>query len=159
MGKDHLDQIKVILSVLGSPEPHELEWLKDHRSAKKFVIACEKSVRKPWPELYPSSKPEAWTPDCVALIDECLRFDPNHRCTVEQALESKFMAELHDPSDERVAKHTIDWSFDSLPLTKRAIQNAVYQEAGRMHPEIFDRDAALLAERKIVRPTSKENSS
>ena len=38
-----------------------------------------------------------------------------------------------------------------MPLTKRAIQNAVYQEAGRMHPEIFDRDAALLAERKIVR--------
>ena len=58
----------------------------------------------------------------------------------------------------KVAKHTIDWSFDYLPLTKRAMQNAVYQEAGRMHPEIFDRDAALLAERKIVRPTSKYSS-
>jgi mitogen-activated protein kinase 1/3 len=156
MGKDHLDQIKVILSVLGSPEPHELEWLKDHGSAKRFVKACEKSVRKPWPELYPSSKAEAWTPDCVALIDHCLRFDPNHRCTVEQALQAKFLSELHDPSDERVAKHTIDWSFDNLPLTKRAIQNAVYQEAGRMHPEIFDRDSALLAERKIARPSSKD---
>jgi hypothetical protein len=55
-----------------------------------------------------------------------------------------------------VAKHTIDWSFDNLPLTKRAIQNAVYLEAGRMHPEIYDRDAALLAERKIPRPASKE---
>jgi mitogen-activated protein kinase 1/3 len=158
MGKDHLDQIKVILNILGTPDAPELEWLNNHASAKRFVKACEKSVRKPWAEMYPNSKHEYWTPDCVKLIESNLRFDPNHRASVEESLASPFLAELHDPTDERVAKHVIDWSFDNIPLQKRDIQNAVYHEAGRMHPEIYDRDAALLKERGLTRPRSSESS-
>jgi mitogen-activated protein kinase 1/3 len=157
MGKDHLDQIKVIIQVLGTPEAHELTWLDKHASAKRFVRSCEKSVRRPWAEMYPSSSSDAWTAECVELVEGCLRFDPNMRVSVEEALGSAFLAELHDPSDERVAARPIDWSFDQIPLTKRAIQNAVYQEAARSHPEIYERDAQLLKERGITRVQTRSS--
>jgi hypothetical protein len=79
------------------------------------------------------------------------------RVSVEEALGSAFLAELHDPSDERVAARPIDWSFDQIPLTKRAIQNAVYQEAARSHPEIYERDAQLLKERGITRVQTRSS--
>jgi len=153
IGKDHLDQIKVIINILGTPEAHELEWLNSHPSAKRFVKACEKSVRQKWHEMYPSTSPDVWTKECIELINGCLRFDPNMRVSVEQALASAFLAELHDPTDEKVASRPIDWSFDQIPLTKRAIQNAVYQEAGLAHPEIYERDAPLLKERGLAKPS------
>jgi len=77
---------------------------------------------------------------------------------VEQALASAFLSELHDPTDEKVASRPIDWSFDQIPLTKRAIQNAVYQEAGLLHPEIYDRDAPLLKERGLAKPSRAQSN-
>merc|ERR1712190_410049 len=39
-GKDHLDQIKKILQVLGSPAEEELSWLPRNGSARAFLKKC-----------------------------------------------------------------------------------------------------------------------
>ena len=39
-------------------------------------------------------------PDAVDLVMKMLKFDPDERITVEDALSHPFVVELHDPTDE-----------------------------------------------------------
>ena len=48
-----------------------------------------------------------------------LKFDPDKRITVEQALEHPYINELHDPSDEPVSKRVdvFDFEFEKFDFS------------------------------------------
>lgn len=145
-GKDHLDQIKKILEKLGTPTEADLAWLPARSPARSFIRKVPVSTKQSWKTIYPKASDNA-----VEAMDQMLTFDPTKRPSVAQCLELKYYETLHMPDDEPVAKSPIDWAFDKFTPTKRLLQNYVYAESAKFHPEILRRDAKLLESRGITK--------
>eukprot|EP00746_Dinoflagellata_sp_MGD_P030345 gnl/MRDRNA2_/MRDRNA2_171965_c0_seq1.p1 gnl/MRDRNA2_/MRDRNA2_171965_c0~~gnl/MRDRNA2_/MRDRNA2_171965_c0_seq1.p1 ORF type:complete len:383 (-),score=64.34 gnl/MRDRNA2_/MRDRNA2_171965_c0_seq1:14-1162(-) len=138
-GKDHLDQIKKIIQVVGTPQEEDLTWLPKGGSARSFLKKCPEAKKVDWSTLYPSAGSDA-----VNIIDAMLLFDPTKRITVPEALNHKYFEPLHDEDEADTCPTPVDWAFDNFEPTKRLLQNHVYCECAGFHPEIVDRDVASL---------------
>merc|ERR1712056_3526 len=58
-GKDHLDQIKKILMVIGTPTEADLEWLPPKGPARAFIRKIPPSVKQEWKSIYPKASDNA----------------------------------------------------------------------------------------------------
>lgn len=122
-GRHYLDQIKLILSVIGSPRREELDWIRNQR-AKDYLISLPHSPRIPWAERYPNGSSRA-----LDLLDQLLNLNPNDRISVERALAHPYFHEYYDPQDEPVAENPFDANIevdDSLNLER--LKELVFQE-------------------------------
>merc|ERR1719498_1739012 len=97
-GKDHLDQIKKIVDILGYPVEEDLHWLPKDGPARRFLQKCPQASARPWHELYPRANQTS-----LGLVNLMLRFDPYSRIDVQEALEHPYFEGLHTPEDEPVA--------------------------------------------------------
>jgi len=145
-GKDHLDQIKKILSVLGSPTEEDLQWLPARSPARAFIKKVPPSTKQPWDKVYTKASQKA-----VFAMDRMLTFDPTKRADVKDCLNLAYFETLHMEDDEPVSDQPVDWAFDKFTPTKRLLQNYVYAESAKFHPDIIARDASTLASRGITR--------
>mmetsp|Transcript_84054 Transcript_84054/g.218774 ORF Transcript_84054/g.218774 Transcript_84054/m.218774 type:complete len:373 (+) Transcript_84054:124-1242(+) len=143
-GKDHLDQIKKILQVIGTPTESQLAWLPEKSPARGFIKKVPNCTKQPWASIYPKA-----TPAGIDAIDQMLTFDPTKRAKVPDCLALPYFETLHMPDDEPVADAVMDWAFDKFTPTKRLLQNYIYKECAAYHPEIVKRDEKLLASRGI----------
>merc|ERR1719329_1956782 len=143
-GKDHLDQIKKILSVIGTPTEEDLVWLPTRCPARSFIAKIPACKKQQWLSIYPKASKVA-----VEALDAMLTFHPGRRVDVTGAIELEYFKSLHMPDDEPVAEAPVNWAFDKFTPTKRLLQNYIYVECARFHPSIAQRDARLLRERGI----------
>merc|ERR1712217_305972 len=97
-----------------------------------------------WSAIYPKA-----TQTGIDAMEHMLTFNPLKRSTVQEALLMPYYATLHMPDDEPIAEKPVDWAFDKFTPTKRLLQNYIYIECARFHPEIQKRDEKLLAARGI----------
>lgn len=139
-GKDHLDQIRKIIEVMGTPDPNDLTWLPQDGPARRFINKCPPAIGKPLQDIYPKANP-----DSLEIASRMLTFNPHRRISVEDALEHKYFEGLHSKEDEPVAQSQVDWKFDSFKPTKKLLQNLVYAECAKFHPDIINRDRQYLA--------------
>merc|ERR1712151_80728 len=58
-GKDHLDQIKKIIAVIGSPTEDEIQWLPKAGSARSFLKKCPMAPKACWSKLFPTASSSA----------------------------------------------------------------------------------------------------
>jgi serine/threonine protein kinase len=138
-GKDHLDQIRKIVEIMGTPNPNDLSWLPQDGPARRFINKCPASAGKTLAELYPKANPDA-----LEVATRMLTFNPHRRVGVDEALGHRYFEGLHSKEDEPVADHQVDWSFDSFKPTKKVLQQMVYSECSKFHPEIIQRDRLSL---------------
>lgn len=143
-GKDHLDQIRKILHVIGTPRSEDLKWLPPRSPARSFLKNVQPCEPQAWSKIYPKASDEA-----IDAIERMLTFDPTKRPDVRESLELKFFAPLHIPEDEPKAPKPMDWSFDKFTPTKQKLQNFIYLECARFRPDILKRDEKLVKERGI----------
>mmetsp|Transcript_61986 Transcript_61986/g.181720 ORF Transcript_61986/g.181720 Transcript_61986/m.181720 type:complete len:377 (+) Transcript_61986:129-1259(+) len=143
-GKDHLDQIKKIISVIGTPTEEDLEWLPARSPARNFIKKVPPCTKQPWSTIYPKA-----TKAGIEAIEKMLTFNPTKRVDVRNTLTLPYYETLHMPDDEPEAECPVDWAFDKFTPTKRLLQNYVYTECWRFHPDIAARDQKLLASRGI----------
>jgi mitogen-activated protein kinase 1/3 len=135
MGKDHLDQIRRIIEVLGTPDERDIHWLPADGPARRFIAKCALSEKKPLTSIFPKANIDA-----IAAAEAMLTFDPYKRVTVEETLGLKYFDSLHCTAEEPMATEPIDWSFDNFKPTKRLLQQMVYMEALAFHPELNNRN-------------------
>jgi mitogen-activated protein kinase 1/3 len=143
-GKDHLDQIKKIIAVVGTPQQQDMEWLPPKSPAINFIKKCPVSAKQPWESIYPKA-----STDAINAIEKMLTFNPTKRVDVQEAIRLKYYESLHMPDDEPVADQPMNWAFDKFTPTKRLLQNYIYAECWKFHPDIAQRDAKLLPARGI----------
>lgn len=141
-GKDHLDQIKKIVSVVGTPTEVDLEWLPKQGSARAFLKKIPNSPKVQWANVYPTGNP-----DGLDIIDKMLHFDPSKRVNVKDALRHKYFEGLFEEEDMKVdsSAKPVEWGFDDFEPTKRLLQNYIYCECCKFHSGLIDRDRAKLA--------------
>lgn len=145
-GRDHLDQIKKIVSVLGTPSEDDLAWLPRNGSAMAFLKKCVPAPKVNWVDFFPGASANA-----AEVIEAMLHFDPTKRATVQNVLRMRYFENLFEEEDlEQDTRSTpIDWSFDNFEPSKQMLQNLVYCECASLHPEILERDKDLLGPRGI----------
>lgn len=128
-GEDYLDQIKRTIAVLGTPGSEDMKFIGSE-PARKYIRSLPKRNKQTWSSLYTKANPVA-----LDLLGKMLVFNPHKRYTVEQCLAHPYFEGLHNESAEPKAKDAFDWSFDNFEPTKEILQNMVYEEGLRYHPE------------------------
>lgn len=122
-GRHYLDQLQLILRVLGSPTPEELSWIRNQR-ARDYLMGLERSPKTPWKERYPNGSARA-----LDLLDQMLTMNPNDRINVEAALAHPYFDLYYDPADEPVAENPFDVNMEvDESLTLDGLKVLVFQE-------------------------------
>jgi mitogen-activated protein kinase 1/3 len=93
-GSNSQHQLELICQCLGKPAPATIAKIQS-TEIQDFVRDIPDVPRVPLSELYPHAREDA-----CKLLNELMTFDPDYRCTVDQALEHGYLSQLHYPDDE-----------------------------------------------------------
>ncbi|KAG9449741.1 hypothetical protein H6P81_009706 [Aristolochia fimbriata] len=127
-GNDCLDQLKRIVSILGSMPESDLEFI-DNPKARKYIKGLPYSSGTPFVRLYPNANPLA-----LDLLQKMLVFDPSKRISVTEALMHPYMSPLYDPNADPPAQVPIDLDIDE-DLSEETIRDLMWLEMLHYHPE------------------------
>ncbi|KAK7319889.1 hypothetical protein RJT34_04617 [Clitoria ternatea] len=128
-GTHALNQLKLIIDVLGTPNEGDLHFVDDPRS-KKYIRSMPCVKGRPFSELIPDADPLA-----IDLLQKLLVFDPTKRITVSKALEHPYLADLYDPmcdppSPQAPITLDIDHNWE-----EKMIREMMWNEMLHYHPE------------------------
>jgi mitogen-activated protein kinase 1/3 len=132
-GADHIDQIRKIFQVMGTPSENDLAFLPPPPSpARSFVARMPAWPARRWSALYPHASDKA-----IEVLDAMLCINPASRMSAKDAMTLPYFANHFTISDLDIAKAArVDLSCDDPQLpTKYWLQNAVYAECCSFHPE------------------------
>ncbi|XAR64144.1 Mitogen-activated protein kinase [Bertholletia excelsa] len=105
-GTECLNQLKLIINILGSPREDDLEFI-DNPKAKKYIKSLPYSPGTLFSQLYPNAHPLA-----IDLLQKMLVFDPSKRISVTEALQHPYMSSLYEPNSDPPAEVPIDLDID-----------------------------------------------
>jgi len=133
-GKNTQHQLQIVVSCLGSPEKECLRRVPNDK-CRKFLESLPGTSGQPLEEVAPSS------PEALDCLKKMLRFNPDRRITVEQALENAYLAELHCPEDEPSCKalDPADFEFERRKIDMEALRSEIFLEALHYYPDKRER--------------------
>jgi len=129
-GRDYLNQLRLIIDVLGTPSEEDLACITNQQ-AVQFLRTLPKKPRRPWSEIFPKATPQA-----IDLLDSMLVFDPSKRCSMEDALFSEYMAPLHQGRALPEAEAKFSFGFEKASTTQAELRDLIWREMERFHPEV-----------------------
>mmetsp|Transcript_10761 Transcript_10761/g.12777 ORF Transcript_10761/g.12777 Transcript_10761/m.12777 type:complete len:474 (+) Transcript_10761:231-1652(+) len=130
-GKNYNHQLRLIFGTLGTPKPSDVTFIKCQHTKDQVLAMAHKSPI-PLKQLYPHAEPE-----CLALLRWLLEFVPNRRATVTDALQHRYLENLHDPQDEPDAESEFNFAFErSLDLDSEACKRLLWKETCKYHPHL-----------------------
>ncbi|EIW71999.1 hypothetical protein TREMEDRAFT_24574, partial [Tremella mesenterica DSM 1558] len=122
-GKDYVDQLNLILGVLGTPDDETLNKVASEKAAV-YIRSLPYTRPVPLDEVLPGADSQA-----LDLLSHFLTFDPSKRIDVTTALSHPYMAQYHDPTDEPSCPTFEHWeqveSLDTLPELREAISEQI----------------------------------
>eukprot|EP00927_Polykrikos_kofoidii_P006928 TRINITY_DN12821_c1_g1_i1.p1 TRINITY_DN12821_c1_g1~~TRINITY_DN12821_c1_g1_i1.p1 ORF type:complete len:676 (+),score=66.61 TRINITY_DN12821_c1_g1_i1:132-2030(+) len=134
-GKDHIDMVRRVAEVVGTPSDEDIQWLPTESDAYRFLKkVCPQSPGVQFGTLYPNA-----TDACIDLVLGLLRWDPQRRLSAAEAQETEYLKN-YLPKEPAIPPEPFDWSFDGFKPTASAVKERLYLECSRFHPEILDRD-------------------
>lgn len=128
-GRDYVDQLNLILDVLGTPEEETLSRIGSER-AQEYVRSLPPKPKVPWAVKYPHANPDA-----LDLLDKLMAFDPAKRITCEEALQHPYLAAWHDPADEPTCPNKFDFGFENVNDVA-GMRNLILQEVRSFRAEV-----------------------
>jgi len=128
-GKDYINQLKLIVNVLGSPDEDDLDFIESQK-ARSYIKSLPVTSHASLQRLYPRANPFA-----ISLLDKMLSFDPRKRITVTEALEHPYFSALHDPSLEPSATAPFDLDMPDEELKEEELRDMFINEVLYYHPE------------------------
>ncbi|GAA0141665.1 non-receptor serine/threonine protein kinase [Lithospermum erythrorhizon] len=127
-GTECLNQLKLIINILGSKKEEDLEFI-DNQKARNYIKSLPYTPGSPLSRLYPNAHPLA-----IDLLQKMLVFDPSKRISVTEALQHPYMSALYDPNSNPPAQVPIDLDIDE-DLDEDTIREMMWSEILHYHPE------------------------
>jgi len=122
-GGNHIDQLKMIFSILGTPEPDSLNWIKTPE-AKMWVKRMAPSKGRNLKKMFSTA-----SADALDLLTKMLELDPGKRIGVEDALAHPYLKELHDPEKEITCERfDIAFEYEAAINSKFGVRHMMYKE-------------------------------
>lgn len=154
-GEDYIAQLRLICEKLGRPSESSLDFVTSER-AKRFMTSLPQNEPKPMSQLFPAHQDAT---DGLNLLVKMLAFHPNHRITIEKALEHPFLSTLHNPEDEPSADFTFSFDFENEELPRERVQELIWEEMRTYHPEIPENYPTTSPRRRPRQSESKVEDS
>uniref|UniRef100_H2LPZ9 mitogen-activated protein kinase n=1 Tax=Oryzias latipes TaxID=8090 RepID=H2LPZ9_ORYLA len=132
-GTDHIDQLKLIMMLVGTPGP-ELLMKISSESARTYISSLPHMAKRNFADVFIGANPLA-----VDLLEKMLVLDTDRRITAAEALEHPYFAQYHDPDDEPEAE-PYDQSFESRDLNIKEWKRLTYEELCSFEPPVFNED-------------------
>jgi mitogen-activated protein kinase 1/3 len=127
-GTESLNQLKLIVSVLGTPHESDLEFI-DNPKSKWFIKSLSYTRGIPFSQLFPQADPLA-----IDLLQKMIVLDPTERITASEALQHPYMSDLYDPRCNPPARVPIDLNIDEN-CGEQIIREMMWNEMLHYHPE------------------------
>jgi len=124
-GCNHLQQLRIIFDVLGTPEPGSIGWVKS-ADARHWIQSLEPSSGRNLKKQFHNASPEA-----LELLMKMLKLDPNIRIPAVDGLGHSYLKELHDPTKEVTCEKfntVFETNFESAINSPFGIRHMMYQE-------------------------------
>ncbi|CAL8259237.1 unnamed protein product [Gadus morhua 'NCC'] len=126
-GTDHIDQLKLIMLLVGTPGP-ELLMKISSESARNYINSLPQMAKRNFADVFIGANPQA-----VDLLEKMLVLDTDKRLTAAEALVHPYFAQYHDPDDEPNAE-PYDQSFESRELEIKEWKRLTYEEMMNFDP-------------------------
>lgn len=144
-GGNHIEQLKIIFKILGTPTSDNLEWIKTPE-AKKWVGSMKPNKGKNLEELFSMT-----TTDIRAILLNMLNLDPNQRSDMSTLLEHPAVKELHNPAKEKTCQEfNIQFEFEQSINTIFGVRHMMFEE--------FSNFTRLQAQKKAAKAAKKAKS-
>ena len=122
-GKSTLNQVELILEVLGRPTPSDVAELESENAAS-IIESVGARPRRPFESFFRDA-----TPPALDFLQRCLEFNPHRRMTIDEALAHPFVAQFRDERNEPVLDAPIRISIDdNQKLSIREYREALYHD-------------------------------
>jgi mitogen-activated protein kinase 1/3 len=125
-GTESLNQLKLIVNVLGTMSDSDVEFI-DNPRGRKYIKSLPYTRGIPLSSMYPQADPLA-----IDLLQKMLVFNPSKRISIIEALEHPYMSALYDPSANPPAQVPIDLDIDEN-LGVDMIREMLWQEMLQYH--------------------------
>uniref|UniRef100_A0A2P2JPR7 Mitogen-activated protein kinase n=2 Tax=Rhizophora mucronata TaxID=61149 RepID=A0A2P2JPR7_RHIMU len=127
-GTECLNQLRLIINVLGSQRDAALEFI-DNAKARRYIKTLPYSRGIHFSQLYPHADPLA-----IDLLQRMLVFDPSKRITVTEALLHPYMSGLYTPRFNPPAQAPLNIDIGEN-LEEHMIREMMWHEMLHYHPE------------------------
>ncbi|PKA65278.1 Mitogen-activated protein kinase 4 [Apostasia shenzhenica] len=128
-GTECLNQLKLIINVLGTMSDAELAFI-DNPKARKYIKSLPYTPGIPLDSLYPNASSLA-----IDLLKKMLVFDPSKRISVDEALQHPYMSSLFDPDANPPALMPVNLDIDEN-IGEDMIRELMWREMLYYHPEV-----------------------
>ena len=106
-GETPQHQLETIVSVIGLPGNELMGRIRSEAIRKALMSGAE---CKPYP--FKSYFPRDVSPTALDLLQRMLVFDPRERCSIEEALQHPYLADLHRQLEEPLCDRHFDFEFE-----------------------------------------------
>ena len=155
-GKNYLNQLQLILSVVGTPSE---EYIQNIGTDRVKTYLQNLPMREP--VKLSLLFPEATAP-ALELLGQMLILDPKKRVSATEALEHSYLSRYHDPKEEPVCTPPFDFSFEKELVTKEDLRKAILEEINSYHKckiPIPSQDTVKDALRKMMKNRDHEKAT
>ena len=128
-GKNYLNQLNLILSVLGTPSEKFLDDVGSVR-VKSYLTQLPRKERVKLNVLFPGAHKDA-----LDFLDKMLRLEPQERISIEDALRHPYLSTYHDPDDEHTCHSKFNFDFEKKLTSKETLKGAIVEEIMYYHKD------------------------
>ncbi len=120
---ERLDQLSVIFEVIGTPSEEDVAAIGKASEYIKTLGTIQ--PKKGLEERFPSADPAA-----LDLLEKMLKFNPERRCTADEALEHEFLRGVRRKEMERTADKPLESPefLDAMEIDLTLLKGKTYEE-------------------------------
>eukprot|EP00759_Apiculatamorpha_spiralis_P052986 PhF_6_TR6076/c1_g1_i1/m.8854 len=127
-----IKQLEKIFDVMGTPSAEYIEKHISSEPVRKFLLKARQRSGT-FEQLFPADQ---FPVEEVGLLKQMLRFAPEDRITIEQALDHPYLAEWHCPEDEPTSDVFVLPCHSDVSIEESREQ--VWQVMLKFHPEVLE---------------------
>ncbi|CAH9072482.1 unnamed protein product [Cuscuta epithymum] len=127
-GKDRVNQMHLIVGLLGTPCDSDLGYFRNENS-RRCIRQLPRHPPQKLAKVFPHVNPLA-----IDIVEKMLTFNPSKRISVEEALAHPYLSQFHDVSDEPFCRVPFT-DFEQEACGEEQIKDMIYKEALAMNPE------------------------